>query len=233
MTTRNTIVAVAVAALISTSAMGGGLVHYNPNHANANASAGASAGASASNRTSVGVRNSNSSYNRNSNANSNRQHQGQGQGQGQEQGQGQGQMQGNVGLGSGNSTSTEVSYNEVKQQKQDIPAYAPDAIASPATAPCIATWAVSGGALGLVSAGGAGYVKDHGCALGEVARRATAMGDTETAQQALSLMFAQVKADAGIEDAPTEEEKTAARSEGKFFTDDVASSDNNFINDWH
>lgn len=137
----------------------------------------------------------------------------QGQGQGQLQGQAnfnhsstrtststhQGQAQGNIGLGSGNETVVEQQYEEVKQ---DISAYAPDAIASPATAPCIVTWAGSAGGLGLFSAGMSGYVKDHVCALGEVARRAQAIGDMKTAQKALDMMFEMTLREAGLAEAP-------------------------------
>lgn len=170
-------------------------VNSNYNSNSASASAGASAGAAAVS----------------SNRNTNRQ----GQNQGQLQGQGQGQFQGNVGLGSGNSTGVNVggdTFNtEYKEVKQDVPAYAPNAIAAPATAPCYATWAASGGGMGVISLGGSGYVKDHGCALGEVARVAAATGNKAIADEAVILMFALVKEEAGLN------KKTATATEDDGF----------------
>lgn len=168
--------------------------NYNSASAGANASAGASAYSSNSNR------NSNSNRSSNMNLNSN--------GQGQEQGQ----VQGNVGLGSGNSTSVEYQGDTYEAVKQDIPAYAPDAIAAPATAPCYATWAASGGGLGLVSLGGSGYVKDHGCALGEVARIAASTGNQAIADEATALMFRLVKEEAGLVEEATSPKLTTASS---------------------
>ncbi len=134
-------------------------------------------------------------------------------------------IQGQVGIGTGNKTKVTVEGDSYQAPKKpDIPAYAPDAIASPATAPCYKTWAGSGGGLGLFSVGASGYVKDHGCAFGEVARRAQAQGNTAVAEEALQHMMRIVKEEAGVAVEPTEKEKTAARSEGKFFTDDLASS---------
>ena len=100
-------------------------------------------------------------------------------------------------VGSGNATVIEGDTYEAPK-KPDLPAYAPDAIAAPATAPCIKTWAASGGGLGLFSLGGAGYVKDHVCSMGEVARRAAAQGNAEVADEALGLMLQLAKEEAGL-----------------------------------
>ncbi len=218
------IVAIALA-LGTTSAYAGGYnKNYNKNYnsAGAAASAGASAGAAA-----IGVnknynRNSVKSYNHNWNDTRVKTRTSTYQGQGQNQFQGQDQA--NIGLGSGNSTDISYEGDTVTYEapkKPDIPAYAPDAVAAPATAPCYKTWAASGGGLGLVSLGGSGYVKDHGCAFGEVARRAHAQGNTAVAEEALMHMMRIVKEEAGVTDTkPATTVKAtpvkAARNDGAF-----------------
>lgn len=117
----------------------------------------------------------------------------------QTQSQTQRQSNSNGATGSGNSTSVVVEGDTYKAPKKpDVPAYAPNVITSPATAPCYVTAGASGGLAGTFAIGGSWYKKDHGCALGEVARRASTMGNDAIANEALELMFATVKREAGL-----------------------------------
>ena len=128
----------------------------------------------------------------------------------QKQHQGQFQGQSTSVVGAGNTTDVIVEGDSwEKPDKPDVAAYAPDAIASPATAPCYVCGSASGGAAGVFSIGGSICVKDHSCAFGEVARRANSIGDHETAKEALKLMMSIAKADAtvAIRQALAEEDK--------------------------
>lgn len=102
-----------------------------------------------------------------------------------------------------------VQYEAPK--KPDVMAYAPDVNPSPATAPCLVPWGVSGGSgAALISLGASGATKDHGCAFGEVARRAKDIGNQQVAEEALAHMLAIVKTEAGITDTGTDGVASAA-----------------------
>lgn len=192
-------------ALIASPAYGWGYYdidsnsNYNRNSNKAAASAGAAAGAysGSSSGASVGVGVNNSVKNkvRNDNWNWNDLQ------NKQRQQMGQGQMQGNVGVGSGNDTTVNYEGDTVTYEapkKADVPAYSPDAVAPPATATCWVGVAGSGGAAGVFSVGLSGYVKDHGCAFLEIARRAHAQGDYAVAKEALDFAFIIAKKEAGL-----------------------------------
>ena len=100
-----------------------------------------------------------------------------------------------------------VSYQAPK--KPDVMAYAPDVNPPAPTAPCLVPWGVSGGSgAALLSIGASGAAKDHGCAFGEVARRAHAQGRQDIADQALELMFQIVKDEAGVQDDDDQQVQT-------------------------
>ena len=143
------------------------------------------------------------------------QHQGQQQGQHQGQNQGQGQYQGNFGInkavGTGNETTVSISDS---QKVEAEPAIAPDLGSRNPTAPCYATWDVSGAGGGVVAIGLGGYKYDVVCGSLEFYRQvAQDPGHKAQADQVVGLAHAVLLE--RIEDELGPEKYAALTSESK------------------